>query len=330
MKNINDISTPFKTPYGWHIIKLIKKHPIKDFKVIKGELTKKVKESKRYKLAGTSIVKRLINEYEITKNETLLQSYFKNDSVAIADNLKTTIFSINKINTPLEDLVKYNARQRNKSMKETYSGFFKTKVIDYYKDNLEKTNSGFAFTLQEYRDGLLLFDLLQDKVWSRAEKDTIGLKDFFDKNQQQYYWEKRGDVIIASCTKNEKAVQVKKYLEEGKEIEEIKKLVNEGATIHVLFTKGVLEADHKKLPKGFVLNKEEVSDVISDDDTNFTVVQIRKIIEAEPMLLEEAKGRVINDFQEYIDREWIKELKQKYPVKVNKKVLKKLLKQNQN
>ncbi len=330
MKNINDISTPFETPYGWHIIKLIKKHPIKDFKVIKGALTKKVKGSKRYKLAGTSIVKRLIDAYEITKNETLLQSYFENDSVAIADNLKTTIFSINGVNSPLENLIKYNARQRNKSAKETYSDFFETKVIDYYKDNLEKTNSDFAFTLQEYRDGLLLFDLLQDKVWSRAEKDTLGLKDFFDKNQQQYYWKKRGDVIIASCTKNEKAVQVKNYLEEGKEIEEIKKLVNEGATIHVLFTKGILEVNHKKLPKGFVLNKEEVSDVISNDTTSFTVVQIRKIIEPQPMLLEEAKGRVINDFQEYIDQEWIQELKQKYPVKVNKKVLKKLLKQSQN
>jgi len=330
MKNINDISMPFKTPYGWHIIKLIKKYPVKDFSIIKGELTKKIKNNKRYKIAGTSIVKKLINEYKIIKNKTLLQSYFNNDSAVIADNLRTTIFSINEENTPLEDLVTYSTKQRNKTNKDSYSDFFEARIINYYKDNLEKTNPIFAFTLQEYRDGLLLFDLLQDKVWKRAEKDTLGLKDFFVKNQQNYYWKKRGDVIIASCTKKEKALLVKKYLEEDKEIEDIKKLVNEGATVHVLFTKGILEEDHRRLPKDFALNKVGVSNVINDNNTNFTVVKIRKIIEPGPMLIQEAKGRVINDFQEYIDQQWIHELKQKYPVNINKKVVRKLQKQNQN
>jgi len=330
MENINDISSPFKTPYGWHIIKLIKKHPVNDFDTIKGELTTKIENSKRYKLAGTSIVKRLINEYKITKDEKILQSYFNNDTVAISNNLKTTIFSINGTNTSLGDLVNYKAKRPNVSVKDAYTDFFEMKVLEYFKDNLEKTDPDFAFTLQEYKDGLLLFDLLQDKVWKRAEKDTLGLKDFFDKNQQNYYWKKRGDVTIASCTNKGKALQVKKYFEENKEIEEIKKLVNEGATIHVLFTKGRLEENHKKLPKNFMLNKEGVSDVINDGSTNFIIVKIHEIITARPMLLNEAKGRVINDFQEYLDSQWIKELKQQYPVQVKKRALKKLIKQNKN
>jgi peptidyl-prolyl cis-trans isomerase SurA len=330
MKNINDISLPFKTPYGWHIIKLIKKHPINDFNTVKDELTKKIEKSERYKLAGTSIVKRLINEYEITKDDKILQLYFKNDTVHIANNLKTTIFSINGANTVLSDLMNYKTKHSNKSAKEVYTLFFEMKIIEYFKNNLEKTDSDFAFILQEYKDGLLLFDLLQDKVWKRAEKDTVGLKEFFDKNQRDYFWKKRSDVIIASCNKMDKAVQVKKYLEENKKIEEIKKLVNDGATIHVLFTKGVLEENHKKLPKSFKLSEEGVSEVIDEGSNNFIVVKILEVIAPQPMLLNEAKGRIINDYQEYLDRQWIEELKQQYPVKVKKRVLKKLIKQNQN
>ncbi|MCF6347756.1 MAG: peptidylprolyl isomerase [Flavobacteriaceae bacterium] len=330
MENINDISLPFKTPYGWHIIKLIRKLPIKDFDIMKGELTKKIEKSKRYKLAGTSIVKRLINEYEIIEDDAILKAYFKNDTVHIANNLKTTVFSINGVNTVLNDLVNYKAKYSNKSAKEAYTLFFEMKIIEYFKNNLEKTDSDFAFTLQEYKDGLLLFDLLQDKVWKRAEKDTVGLKDFFDKNQENYYWKKRGDVIIASCTNEGKAAQVKKYFEESKEIEEIKKLVNEGATIHVLFTKGLLEENHKKLPKNFKLNKEGVSEVIDEGPNNFIVVKVLKIIVPQTMLLNEAKGKVINDYQEYLDHQWVEELKQQYSVKVKKRVLKKLIKQNQN
>jgi len=330
MQDINEVSQPFKTPYGWHIIKLIKKHPVKDFNTIKNELTKKIEKSKRFQLAGTSIFKRLVNEYKITKDEAILQLYFKNDTVSIANNLKTTIFSINGVHTTLNDLVKYYIKQPAKSRKDAFSDFFKMKVLKYYKDNLEKTDANFAFTLQEYKDGLLLFDLLQDKIWKRAEKDTLGLQEFFKKNQQNYYWKKRGEVTIAHCTKKDKALQVKKYLEENKEIEEIKNLVNEGATIHVLFTKGILEENHKKLPKGFVLNNEMVSDVINDETANFTLVKVHKIIEPQPMLLKEAKGRVINDYQDYLDQQWIKELKNQYPVKIKKKVLKKLINQNQN
>ncbi len=330
MNNINDLSSPFKTPYGWHIIKLIKKHPIESFDNIKVELTKKIEKSNRYKLAGTSVVKRLINEYEVIKYDAILQSYFENDTIFITNNLKATIFSINGVNTLLSDLVNYKIKRPNKSAKDAYTDFFEMKVLQYFKDNLEKTNSDFAFTLQEYKDGLLLFDLLQDKIWNRAEKDTLGLKNFFSKNQHNYFWKKRGNLIIASCTNRDKALQVKKYLEKNKEIEDIKKLINDGPIIHVLFDKRILEENHKNLPNDFVLDNEKVSDVINEGKSNFVVIKVLKILEPQPMKLNEIKGRVINDYQEYLDQQWIKELKQQYPVKINKRVLKKLIKQNQH
>lgn len=329
LKNINDISKPFRTIYGWHIVKLLKKYPIKDFKSVKNELTMKIEKSKRYNLAGTSVINRLIKEYKITKNQILSQAYFKRDTVIISKNLKNTIFSINGKNVKLNDLINYNIKHSNKDLINNYDDFLKLKVLDYYKKNLENTDQDFAFTLQEYRDGLLLFDLLQDKVWKRAEKDTVGLEKYFKKNRQNYLWKKRGDLIIAACTKKDKAILVKKYLEENKKIEEIKKLVNDGAIINVIFTEGVFEENDNKLPEGFKLTNKMVSDVIIEKDSNFVVIKTNNIMASKPMTLSEARGRVINDYQVYLDKQWIAELRKQYPVKVRQRVLKKLIKENQ-
>ena len=330
LKEVNDISTPFKTPYGWHIVKLIKKHPVKDFNSMKDELTQKIEKSKRYKLAGTSVAKRLIGEYDIIKNEEIIQFFIKNDTTSISKNLDNSIFSINGIAIKLNELVNYSSNQVNKTNKEAYSEFFEARVLNYYKDNLEKTDPEFAFIMQEYKDGLLLFDLLQNKVWKRAENDTVALTTFFEKNQQNYFWNKRGEVVIASCNRKDKAELVKKYLKEGKPLNEIKELVNEGPTIYVLFTKGIMEESNKKLPENFTFNKVGVSEIYNNENMSFVVVKVNKIIPPQPMKLVEAKGKVINDFQEFLDQQWVTELKQQYPVKVNKRVLKRLIKQNQN
>ena len=330
LKEVNDISTPFKTPYGWHIVKLIKKHPVKDFNSMKDELTQKIEKSKRYKLAGTSVAKRLIGEYDIIKNEEIIQFFIKNDTTSISKNLDNSIFSINGIAIKLNELVNYSSNQVNKTNKEAYSEFFEARVLNYYKDNLEKTDPEFAFIMQEYKDGLLLFDLLQNKVWKRAENDTVALTTFFEKNQQNYFWNKRGEVVIASCNRKDKAERVKKYLKEGKPLNEIKELVNEGPTIYVLFTKGIMEESNKKLPENFTFNKVGVSEIYNNENMSFVVVKVNKIIPPQPMKLVEAKGKVINDFQEFLDQQWVTELKQQYPVKVNKRVLKRLIRQNQN
>ena len=330
LKDLNDIYTQFKTPYGWHIVKLIKKHPVKDFNSMKDELTQKIEKSKRYKLAGTSVAKRLIGEYDIIKNEEIIQFFIKNDTTSISKNLDNSIFSINGIAIKLNELVNYSSNQVNKTNKEAYSEFFEARVLNYYKDNLEKTDPEFAFIMQEYKDGLLLFDLLQNKVWKRAENDTVALTTFFEKNQQNYFWNKRGEVVIASCNRKDKAERVKKYLKEGKPLNEIKELVNEGPTIYVLFTKGIMEESNKKLPENFTFNKVGVSEIYNNENMSFVVVKVIKIIPPQPMKLVEAKGKVINDFQEFLDQQWVTELKQQYPVKVNKRVLKRLIKQNQN
>jgi len=329
LKEVDNISKPFKTNYGWHIVKLLKKHPITDLESRREELIQKIEKNERSKSAGKSVVTKLMKAYTIDADEDLRQLFLNNNTSELDKNLKNPIFTINGLKTNMSDLIEYS-NGKNNNQREIYNSFLEIKVLDYFKANLENTDAEFAFTMQEYRDGLLLFELLQDKVWKKAETDTVGLRNFFTKHASNYAWKKRGDIVMASCTQKEKAELVKSMLESEKTLDEIKAAVNEDPIIHVIFTKGILEEGHKKFPKDFVLNSIGVSDVFEEDNNNYVVVKTIKILPPEPMEFKKARGMIINDFQEQLEKDWIVDLKNKYPVKVNKKVLKKLIKQNQN
>ena len=196
-------------------------------------------------------------------------------------------------------------------------------VINYYKENLDKTNKEFALTYQEYKDGLLLFELLQREVWQKSETDSIGLQTFFESNRSQYTWKKRGSLVIASCTRLEKAELVRKLLSQGESTASIKDKVNEGATIHVLFSKGKLEEGSSKFPKGYVL-KEGVSKIYEENEGNFTIIKVDHMFGPQWKTLNETRGEVMNDYQKHIEDQWVKELRKKYQVKVNHKNYKEL------
>lgn len=329
LKEVGDISKPFKTNYGWHIVKLLKKHPIGDMVSRRTELVQKIEKNERSKRAGKSVVKKLMNNYTIDTDERLKNIFLKNDIAQINKNLDNIIFTINGNKTNLSDLVEYG-KGKNKNQTAVFNTFLELKVLEYFKANLEKTDNDFAITMQEYKDGLMLFELLQDKVWKKAETDTVALKTYFAKNSANYIMKKRGDVVIASCTQKEKAEIVRKMLEDGKNLEEIKDAVNENPIIHVIFTKGVLEENHKKFPKEFSLSNVGISKVFEENNNNFVVVKTKKILPPEPMEFNKARGMVINDYQEQLEKDWISDLKNQYPVKVNKKVFKKISKENQD
>ena len=327
LKNKGDVSKPFKTKFGWHIVKLIEKYPVESFDKMKDKLTQKVEKGERSVLIGKSIVEKLKKKYTYQFKENVYNEAFdtsvqpkKGEKVKVSPYEKEPVLFVEDVQYTVADLRKYLSKSTNK----TYKDFIDDKIIDYYKNHLEFEDKEFAATLQEYRDGLLLFDLLQKKIWTKAEKDTIGLQNFFDKNKVQYQWKKRVEAAIASCTREDKAVLVKKYMEEGKTIKQIKELVNEGATIHVLFHSGTFEIDSNKLPKNF--KTVQGTTLYKEDDKHFVVVNVSKVLPVSQKELKDVKGKVISNYQDFLEKEWIKNLRSTYQVKVNKKVFKKLKK----
>ena len=233
LQKVNDYSKPFKTRFGWHIVKLIKKHPIQSFEEMKKGLTAKVKRSSRKQLSDKTIVNNLKKQYNIIENEEAKKILDNKKIRSISkDSLQKTMISINDKKINQEAFVKYIRNRRHLAIYVLYEMFMDEQILTYYKDNLINTEPEYAYTLKEYEDGLLLFELMQQKIWNKSVKDSIGLQKYFDANTETY---------------------------KSKELKEI-------------------------------------------------------------------KGEVMNDYQNYLEKNWISELRKKSTIKIKKRELKKLIK----
>ncbi|EAQ41099.1 peptidylprolyl isomerase [Polaribacter sp. MED152] len=182
-----EYSKPFRTRFGWHIVQLIKKHPVKSFEEMKKELTSKIRSSDRLQLSEKAVVNRLKKEYKIKEFDNA-KSIFNNLKLRSipSDSLQLPILKINEKSYTQADFVNYIKRRNNKPVFDLFNDFKSQEILEYYKSNLEKTEPDFAHILQEYEDGLLLFELMQQKIWDKASKDTLGLKNFYQKNLTKY------------------------------------------------------------------------------------------------------------------------------------------------
>ena len=187
LADINDFSSPFKTRFGWHIVKLIKKHPIRSFDEMKKELKDKVKKSARMQLSKKAIVTKLEKKYTIVEFEDAKKILNRQDLRTLPkDSLQQTIFSINSKNILQETFIQYIKNRRNLPIFQLFKTFKEAQILAYYKENLIHTEPEYAHILKEYEDGLLLFELMQEKIWTASSKDTLGLKKYFKTNAANY------------------------------------------------------------------------------------------------------------------------------------------------
>jgi peptidyl-prolyl cis-trans isomerase SurA len=228
-----DVSKPFRTRFGWHIVKLLAKYPVKSFLELRAELTDKVKRSSRMQMSETAVINKLKASYSIIENE-IAKDILKNSNFRTLpkDSLQNVIFTIDGTNIRQEAFVTYARNKKNKPVYLLFDNFKNEQILGYYKDNLVFTEPTYANILKEYEDGLLLFELMQQKIWTASSKDTLALQTYFIEHQEDY-----------------------KALE-----------------------------------------------------------------------LEDIKGEVINDYQIFLDKNWISELRGKSQIKIRKRQLKKLIK----
>lgn len=180
-------SKPFKTRFGWHIVKLIKKHPVKPFKELEKELRNKIKNSARMQMSETAVINKLKATYNIVENEAAKKILDRKNIRAIPkDSLQIMMFSINDKKIKQEDFIDYIKNRRNQPIFSLFEMFKNQEILTYYKENLVNTEPEYAYILKEYEDGLLLFELMQDKIWNKSTKDTLGLQNYFEKHKANY------------------------------------------------------------------------------------------------------------------------------------------------
>ena len=320
LENEGDFSRPFESDYGWHILKLLKKFPIASYEELHSKLESKVKNGSRSSYVERSLAEKIAKDYMVVTYKAKLQLY---PNINGFENNKDTLLSIEEKKYSGHDFYSFAKDFKDRTKEDLFDEFRNKMIIAYYKKHLDETNKEFALTYQEYKDGLLLFELLRQEVWEKSEKDTLGLQRYFDENRSKYTWKRRANLSIASCTRLEKAKIVQSLLAEGKHPDTIKSMVNEGATIHVLFSKGKLEEGSSKLPEGYTF-KVGVSQIFEEEANNFTIISVEDIFEPQQKELKETRGEVMNDYQNYLEAQWVKYLRETYKIKVNQKNYKEL------
>ena len=213
-------------------------------------------------------------------------------------------------------------------VKDNYKEFIDSHVLKYYEDNLENENKEFSNIVDEYRDGLLLFDLMESEIWNAAKKDSMAVKDYYEKNKEDYFVNERVDALVASSPKETVIKKVSKMLSNGMTEIKIKDALNKKGKVNVIFTSGLMEKGHQALPPEFQF-KEGLSKIYKHNDS-FVVVNVNKILPKEQLSFEDAKGRVVTNFQDQKEKSWIQELHQKYKVVVNNEILNKIKAQIKN
>lgn len=339
--NKGDISQPFESGFGWHIVKLIEKHPIKSLEESKLELESKIKRDERSIIITNTLANKLKSKYTVETNKTQYQNVEKavNDAIYSQtwENPKdkesfigdlVTINKSKKVAT--SSFLSYiHSQQKNKlttkPVKKLVGELFESwkgeQLIAYYNDNLENEFPEFKNVMDEYRDGLLLFDLMENEIWTKSKTDTIGLKKYYESNKSKYNWKERYDVDILSSTDAKVIEEAQKMLKKGKSIEAIKAKFNKDNKVAIMVKSGLFEKNYDILDKIPTIVKG-VENTYKDANYSF-VVNVKNMKPVQTKELEECKSKVINDYQQYLEATWVDELKKEFSVKVNQDVFEK-------
>ncbi|MFI1770406.1 peptidylprolyl isomerase [Thalassobellus citreus] len=346
LNNEGDVSEPFKTKFGWHIVKLYNKKLIPSFQVIKLELEQKVKRDARAKLIDEALYNSLKEKYNVTTEQPALKyfssilndDYFKRAWELPNDfNARTPLIKIGDKQFNYNDFGAFLLRkQRDVDAKlsfdaivsKQYEAFLNENLVKYQEDNLENENEEFAHIVEEYRDGLLLFDLMENTIWNSAKTDTIEVQEYYNNYKSNYTLPKRVEAIVASSTKQKTLKKVSKLLVEGMALDQIKSLVNSNDKVDVIFTSGTMDDTHQALPKEFLFEKG-ISKIYTHNNA-FVVVQVKEILPETQKTFDEAKGAVISDYQAYKEEKWLKDLANKYKIVINQETLNKVKSQIKN
>jgi len=337
------LSEPFQSQFGWHIVKLIEKHPVKTYDEMEAELDGKIRKDDRSRLITNSVNEKLRKEFPIKRNDKLYAAISKsvNNSyyegkwiVPVNKDFDQSLFKIkDQLISGTAFLQYIDKRQKasvdikpiNKLVDKLYEGFVDEQLNNYYNDNLEGEFPEFADVMEEYRDGLLLFDLMEKEIWEKSKTDTLGLENFYKAHAQNYKWKNRYDVVIASSTKPDYIKKAEKMLKQGKSAEYIKEKLNTKDAVEIMLNEGVYEEGNDVLPKN-IKPQTGVTEPVQKGDYYF-VAKVNKVLPEGIKKLEECKGKVINDYQQYLEENWVSDLKKEFTIKVNQDVFEKVKKE---
>lgn len=224
LKDTGAFSKPFQTPYGWHIVKLINRKPLETYEELEPSLKTRVQRDSRSELNRTALLVRLKKEDKLVEFPKIRDKAFgKADTSLLSGHWKykradkklndQVLFSINGENHSVSEFFDYVEKSQGANKKSTpgyliqlaYNTYVDDQLIKYEDKHLADKYEDYRMLYKEYRDGILLFSLMDKEVWTKAIEDTVGLRSFYDQHKQNYRWDTRADAVIYNVA-NKKAL----------------------------------------------------------------------------------------------------------------------------
>lgn len=318
LENIGDVSEPIETQFGYHIIKKLDEHPLATFDEMKSELENRIRrDPERSNSSQDAFIQKLKKEYGFTENadgKSQLEGLDLRDSADLPDIL---LFSIDGHDYNMKNMRAWaeNKKIRNGNCLSLFEQWTNDEVIALEDSKLEEKYPEFKYLMQEYHDGMLLFNISQEKIWNFASEDTLGLEAFYARLKEKHLWNERFKGSIITCKNAAVHDEADRLFAEEMTVEEVQQYLNEKEEAIAVET-GAWEKGANPIVDYYVFNGDTPDDF--DSETTF----IRGDLAApEAKTLEEARGLYIADYQKYLEEKWIAELRRQYKIKVDKKIL---------
>ena len=347
-----DLAGPVRTDYGFHLLKLMDKKTLPTFEESRRELSKKVRRDSRAEITKTSFVRALKGEYGATvsnrRREALKAAAIKVDSLFYPGHplegvrkseLGRTLFSVAGSPRTVEDFLTWaNAgkirnvdRPQAAMVSQEIDNYVAQELLAYEDTQLEAKHNDFRLLMEEYHDGILLFELTDQKVWSRAVKDTTGLMEFHGQNRNEFMWEERLDAGIHTCEDAKIAKKVRKELRKNSDIEGLRRelIAERPLALRNEFGKfvegenGWADRAFEALRDGSLAPDKHGLTILetTEGGDQIILVHVKEHMMPEPKELDECRGQAIAAYQDHLEKEWIMELRRKYPHDINREAL---------
>lgn len=333
-----EISEPIRSRFGWHIIKTLDREPVASYAAMRPELIKMVTSGRDFRTRDHSLrqYEKLKNEYKGKFNQKFLDKaneYIAANGVDSAFVEKvllpgdTPMFTYGKNTVTTSQLIPYierliiNDRQfASEEFLRRVDAVIYSDMIGFKEENLADEEPEYRNLLHEFRDGSLLYEVGRKRVWDRAAQDTEGLDKFFQAHRSDYKWKEPRAKGLLIQTANDSVSGLIRQRIAGMDNDSVIQIVRKEF-------KGQAQVDRILAARGanpmvdyVVFGGEKVSPS-SSRYKDFFLYNF-KVLEA-PEEVSDVRGMVTGDYQNQLETEWVEELKSKYPVVVNEKVLKK-------
>lgn len=337
LKANGDVSQPVQTAFGYHIIKRLELTPLRSFEELRKEIQGKVNKDERSIVTQHSFIQKLKKTYAFKDNysktskwfvQNIDTNYFK--GTWTADGLKSNaaMFTLDKKAFTQKDFAAYLQKNYRtyKSMdaatlvKKQYASWQNSEILAYEESKLDAKYPDFKALMQEYHDGILLYEIMSDKVWNKAIKDTSGLRSFFEGHNANYSWGKRYNAYVYECSNEAISKKVAAMLKSDTiSSRTVINAINKDSELNLRVRTGKFEVESTPYLKGHDLKKGV--NPAYEADGKYYIVKVDEILEPTKKTMTEAKGAATSDYQTYLEKEWLTEIAKKHPIVIHEQVL---------